>query len=157
MVYKSGNCGQAIALDQINGARPWSIFSTDLSGLTNYSTAAAASQDYASCENSALIREQGNNSVYPAVWATYNYTTAGTKVGDWCLPAAGIFTSIYNYKSTINAGLGRAGGTNVSSDVDVSSSEYNSSKAWVLNTDSSYGLSQLSKVNNYGVRPVIEF
>ena len=60
----------------------------DISGLTNYSSASAVSQDVASCENSAIIRAEGDSSKYPAVWTAYNYSTAGTKVGDWCLPAA---------------------------------------------------------------------
>ena len=84
VVYKDGKgAGQAMALKSI-GDYKWGPTSNDISGLTNYTFKdTGASQDVASCENSAKIRAQGNSSTYPAVWAAYNYTTTGTKVGDW--------------------------------------------------------------------------
>ena len=75
----SGGGGQAMALKSI-GSYKWSTEYVDISGLTTLSKF-QASQDVASCENSAKIRAQGNSSTYPAVWAAYNYTTTGTKVG----------------------------------------------------------------------------
>ena len=74
VVYKSGNCGQAMALKSV-GDYYWSTETVDISGLTNYTSQSSASQDYASCENSAKIRAQVTSSTYPAVWAAYNYTT----------------------------------------------------------------------------------
>ena len=50
----------------------------DISGLTNYRSASAVSQDVASCENSAIIRAEGDSSKYPAVWTAREYKTAGT-------------------------------------------------------------------------------
>ena len=38
----------------------------------------------------------GNKSKYPAAWAVHKYSTEGTSAGDWCLPAARIFTSYYD-------------------------------------------------------------
>ena len=159
VVYKSGNCGQAMALKSL-GDYLWSTEYVDISTLPNLSQS-QASQDFASCENSKKIRAQGNSSTYPAVWAAYNYTTTGTKAGDWCLPAAGIFTSYYNNQSVINTGFSRAGGTKFSASSPYtyawSSSEYFSFSAWYSNFYYSYGLGDYDKYNNYEVRPVIEF
>ena len=159
VVYKSGNCGQAMALDSVGGTYYyWSTEYVDISGLTNYSSSLAASQDFASCENSAKIRAQGNSSTYPAVWAAYNYTTTETKAGDWCLPAAGIFTSIYNNQSTINTGFRRAGGKQFTTSPQVwSSSGYSKGSAWRSLFSSSYGLLNYAKGNRFVVRPVLEF
>ena len=158
VVYKSGNCGQAMALKSLDDYE-WSTEYVDISGLTSYTSQSAASKDYASCENSAKIRAQGNSSTYPAVWAAYNYTTTGTKVGDWCLPAAGIFTSIYNNKSTINTGFSRANGTKFTTSTRAwSSSEYGDRHAWGLDFDDSYGLGNFGgKGVSVEIRPVLEF
>ncbi len=157
VVYKSGNCGQAMALKSI-GNYEWGGYGTDISTLPNYTSNSAASKDYASCENSKKIRAQGNSSTYPAVWAAYNYTTTGTKAGDWCLPAAGIFTSIYNNQSTINTGFSRANGTQFTSSTHAwSSSEYGNARAWYSGFNGGYGLLSSLKNYYYEVRPVIEF
>ena len=157
VVYKSGNCGQAMALKSL-GDYKWSTEYVDISGLTNYTSEKAASKDYASCENSEKIRAQGDSSTYPAVWQTYNYTTTGTKAGDWCLPAAGIFTSIYNNQSTINTGFSRANGTQFTNSTYAwSSSEHSTNVAWSSYFGYEYGLIHPNKYNSYEVRPVIEF
>ena len=158
VVYKSGNCGQALALYSI-GNYVWSSEYVDISGLTNLSQS-QASQDFASCENSKKIMAAGNKSKYPAVWAAYNYTTTGTKVGDWCLPAAGIITSYYNNQSVINTGFSRAGGTKFTDNTLAwSSSEYNYYSAWLSTFIGSYGLYYDGgiKRSDYEVRPVLEF
>ena len=160
VVYKSddGKCGQAMALNSV-GEYEWGGSGTDISGLTNYTSDSSASKDYASCENSAKIRAQGNSSTYPAVWAAYNYSTEGTKIGDWCLPAAGIFTSYYNNQSVINTGFSRAGGTKFTTSTYAwSSSEYDSSFAWLSYFNYSYGLNDdYYKYNYFKVRPVLAF
>ena len=157
----SGGGGQAMALNSLSGTYLWGGLGTDISGLTNYSSASSASQDFASCENSAKIRAQGTSSSYPAVWAAYNYSTEGTKVGDWCLPAVGIFTSIYNKQSTINTGFSRAGGTKFSASSPYtrawSSSERDEDFAWYSYFNYSYGLDWRGKDISYEVRPVIGF
>ena len=160
VVYKSddGKCGQAMALKSI-GNYYWSTEYIDISGLTNYTSQSSASKDYASCENSAIIRAQGTSSTYQAVWAAYNYTTTGTKAGDWCLPAAGIFTSYYNNQSVINTGFSRAGGTQFTTSTYAwSSSEYRNNDAWRSYFSYSFGLDWAYKnYNGYEVRPVLAF
>ena len=163
VVYKSGKCGQAMALNPVYGgtAYQWSTEYVNISSLTDYTSETEASQDFASCENSAKIRAQGDSSTYPAVWAAYNYTTTGTKVGVWCLPAAGILTSIKNNQSTINTGFSRAGGiqfTSISPETYAwSSSEDSSYTAWYSHFGDSYGLGTSYKRGEQVVRPVIEF
>ena len=155
--------GQALALESVNGGTIylWSTEYVDISDLTNYTSKDTAATDYASCENSAKIRAQGTSSTYPAVWAAREYKTVGTEAGDWCLPAAGIFTSYYNNQSVINTGFSRAGGTKFTTSTYAwSSSEYHNLSAWRSYFYSSYGLFATYKdYDDYNneVRPVLEF
>ena len=106
----------------------------------------------------------GNSSTYPAVWVANSYSTLGTKAGDWCLPAAGVFTSYYNNKDAVNAGFDRAGGSKfVYNTYAGSSTEHSSNHEWGARFNTSYGLSYSG---DYGtnpkeglieVRPVLEF
>ena len=162
VVYKSsdGNCGQAMALNSVNNGRMyyWSTEKVDIPGLTNYTSKEAGSQDFASCENSEKIRTQGDSSTYQAVWMAYNYTTTRTTVGDWCLPAAGIFTSIYDNQSTINTGFSRAGGAEFTTSTYAwSSSVYSSYGAYKSDFNYSYGFAGSLKSGTFEVRPVLEF
>ena len=158
VVYiSSEGCGQALALDSI-GSYEWGGSGTDISGLTNYALDSEASKDYASGENSMIIMAAGDKNTYPAVWAANDYSTEGTNAGDWCLPAAGILTSIYNNINVINTGFSRAGGTKFDSFTNLwSSTEFNSLIAWVRSYLNSYGLGITKKYDTHDVRPVIEF
>ena len=158
VVYVNGNGGgQALALDSI-GSYTWGGYGTDISGLTNYTSKDTAATDYASCENSKIIMAAGNKSTYPAVWAANEYSTKGTNAGDWCLPAAGIFTSYYNNQTAINLGFEKANGTKITtSTLAWSSSEYNNELAWYSYFDFNSGLSNSLKYYSLVVRPVIEF
>ncbi len=155
VVYKSGNCGQALALKSI-GSYQWGGYGTDISTLPNKTSAEAVSKDYDSCGNSKKIMAAGNKSKYPAAWAAHEYKTAGTEAGDWCLPAAGIITSVYNNREAINTGFSRANGTQFSSGA-WSSSEYGDTYAWSSRFGGSYSLDYDNKNYSYEVRPVIEF
>ena len=164
VVYKSadGNCAQAMALKPI-GRYKWSSESVDLS-LNNLTAGYRASADYQSCTNTVIITAAGDKSKYPAAWAAYEYKTEGTNAGDWCLPAAGIMTSIYNNMSVINAGFILTGGTQIrTSSYYWSSSEFRSDIAWYSNfggdygLGSDYGLLNYYKYDSHEVRPVLEF
>ena len=155
----SGGGGQAMALKSL-GRLKWATERVDISGLTNYKSSPTVTGDVASCENSAIIRAQGDSSTYPAVWTAYNYTTTGTKVGDWCLPAAGIFVSIHKNQSIINAGFSSAGGAQFTINTSAwASSEYDRTYVWnsAFSRNKIYGLDSFSKGYNQEVRPVIEF
>ena len=152
--------GQVMSLNSI-GNYAWGGYGTDISTLQNFSSASAASQDLASCENTAKIIAAGDKSKYPAAWAAHEYKTVGTNAGDWCLPAAGIMTSIKNGMELINIGYGLASGTKIgTSDHIWSSSEYTSYDAWYSGFDYDYGLLNIFnhyKDRDYEVRPVLEF
>ena len=138
----------------------------DIPTLNNYTSIEAASKDLASCKNTAIILAAGNHDAYPAAWAAYDYQIAGTEVGDWCLPAAGVMTSIKSNFSTINNGFNIAGGKPLEmNDYIWSSTECDNIHMWYSLFNSSYGITDhyFSPGNyiykNYGneVRPVLEF
>ena len=161
VVYVDGTGGgQAMALKKI-GDYAWSGYGTDITTLTNWSSAEMAATDVKSCSNTILITNAGNKSTYPAAWAAHEYKTEGTNAGDWCLPAAGIMTSIKNNMSAINAGFVLAGGDQLGrSSCLWSSSENRSSSAWYSNLSTDYGLYGSDTINkhySYEVRPVLEF
>ncbi len=169
VVYNNGaGHGQVMALKPI-GSYKWSSEDVDLN-LNNFATDQAASTDYQSCTNTVIITAAGDKSKYPAAWAAKEYSTEGTKAGDWCLPAGGIMTSIKNNMSVINAGFILTGGTQIgTSSYYWSSSETTSDNAWTSTFFNAYGLGNYSdnayydygtssSKNNRGeVRPVLEF
>ena len=161
VVYKSadGNCAQAMALKSIGNYR-WGGYGTDISTIQNYNTQEAASYDLNSCANTQKIIEvlKGIDS---AATAAQGYKTEGTNAGDWCLPAAGVFTSIHNNQSTVNTGITNAGGTQIIKNIYLwSSSEVSLTTAWSARLENAYGLGDnhnRTKSNDYEVRPVLEF
>ena len=160
VVYKSDDdkCGQAMALDSI-GSYAWGGYGTDIPTLSNYSSSSVAQNDIGSCGNTAKIIAAGDKSTYPAAWAAHEYSTEGTSAGDWCLPAAGIFTSYYNNQDAVNTGFSRVGGTKFTNTTYAwSSSEYYGNCAWYSYFGTSYGVFYyLDKSNSYEVRPVLVF
>ena len=163
VVYKSsdGNCAQAMALNSL-GEYAWGISSgiKDISALQNFPSPQDASQDFASCENTIIITsELPSKGNYPAAWETYEYETEGTKAGDWCLPAAGIMTSIKNNWGNISKGFSFAGGEQPNNEY-WTSTESGSSYAYISMGNQSnydYGTDSRPKESLNGVRPVIEF
>ena len=159
VVYDDGlGHGQVMALKSI-GSYAWGGYGTDIPTLSNYTSAEVAQNDIGSCANSAKIMAAGDKSKYPAVWAANEYSTEGTSAGDWCLPAAGIFTSYYNNQDAINTGFSRAGGTTFTDSTYAwSSSEYGSGNAWRSHFLNSYGLHGIYyKYLSGEVRPVLAF
>ena len=159
VVYVDGlGTGQAMALKSLDTKYKWATKAMDILGLTNYSLAEAASQDVSSCENSKIIMAAGDKDTYPAVWAAHEYSTEETSAGDWCLPAAGIFTSYYNNQDVINTGFSRAGGTQISTTTGFTSSSDSSLYGyWISNFNANYGLSVYHKEKYHSIRPVFEF
>ncbi len=157
VVYLGPSGYQALALESI-GSYNWGRYGKNISTLTDYTSSSAASKDYDSCGNTAKIIAAGNKSAYPAAWAAHEYKTAGTEAGDWCLPAAGIFTSYYNNQDAINTGFSRAGGTQFTKYTEAwSSSEGDSDYVWNSYFSDSYGLTYYSMNYSYEVRPVLAF
>ena len=179
VVYIDGQGhGQVMALKSI-GSYEWGEDDTDISTLQNFSSASTASQDLTSCANTEKILVAGDKSKYPAAWAAHEYKTEGTNAGDWCLPAAGIMSSIKNAMKLINIGydLINTYGLVSSSKIGTSSyywlsSERDKRSAWrSYFFNNNYGLDINEDYNpeaentSYGndkdrrneVRPVLEF
>ncbi len=161
VVYVDGfGHGQVMALNSI-GDYKWGGYGTDISSLPNYGSAAEAFLDLDSCGNTAKIVAAGDKSRYPAAWAAHEYKTEGTNAGDWCLPAAGIFTSIYYHQPEVNMGLAYGNGTQFTTSTYAwSSSEYYSNHAWRSDFSNSYGLLTSNsgiKDKSREVRPVLAF
>ena len=163
VVYTDGlGHGQVMALNSLSREYKWSSTSVNISTLPDYGANSKASKDFASCANSKIIMAAGDKSTYPAVWAANEYSTEGTKAGDWCLPAAGIFTSYYNNQEAINTGFSRANGTAFTSSTKAwASSEENYYEAWYSYFSFSDGLKGTDyagyKTAILEVRPVLEF
>ena len=164
VVYINGpGHGQVMALKSI-GDYAWGPSDVDISTLTNFTGAESASFDLNSCTNTQKIMAAGDKNTYPAAWAAHEYKTEGTNAGDWCLPAAGVFTSYYNNQQQVNIGMTNAGGTQIGmNSQNWSSSENNSGYAWYSTFAYEYGVGYYGysgyyyKNHSLGVRPVLEF
>ncbi len=148
----------AIDLEVSSYTLQWASSSKDISGLTNYTSESAAKGDYNGKSNTSIIIEHGDLYGYetPAADYCYNNRTAGTKKGDWYLPAQGELQLIYNNKTTLNNSLSKVGGKPLIADVHWSSSEYNGNSIWQLSLYNGYYFGN-SKVNRGYVRPVLAY
>ena len=142
----------------------WGGKGIDILGLQNFTSKSDVIKDFDSCGNTAKIVAAGDKNKYPAAWAAYEYKTSGTKAGDWCLPAAGVFTSYLNNKEAINSALIRANGEAIPSNAYFwTSSEYNADDAWYVNVASNsieYGFGggmSLLKNGYTPIWPVLQF
>ena len=167
VVHKSpdGNCAQAISLkDTYSKFSSWGAESKDITGVFNYNYKTGASQDYASCENTTAIVAETEDEEYNYLNAANDarkYNTAGTEMGDWCLPAAGILIDVLNNLTTINNAINLAGGS------PVTGSYWSSSErtppffgedfySWGIVIEENR-LSEVRRDVYSKVRPVIEF
>lgn len=85
VIFKSGDCGFALALEDAASSVQWSsklYVTPPLTGGTNDAVL--------SCENTGRIIETG--TFFPAAYAAYNYAPKGAEEtkGKWCLPTSGL-------------------------------------------------------------------
>ena len=156
VVYSSSlGHGQALAWDAPKGGdwKVWGGWGIDIPNLPNMSN---SRNDFNSCENTAAIMAAGDSSTYPAAWAAHNYSSTGTSVGDWCLPASGIIGSIRDNIDVINRALTGENKIDPSyaEEYMCSSTENDEYKFWA---GDNRGVFSLLKGKNCYVRPVIEF
>ncbi len=89
-----------------------------------------------------------------AVITVNSYTPAGTSRGDWYLPSKSELDVIYNKRSTINIGIRKAGGTQISTSTTTwSSSRSGYDIIWATGA-SSY---ELDMRESHYVRPVMNY
>ena len=125
IVYLDGQGhGQILGLKSL-GKYQWSSKEADVPTLTNFPTLENGNYDLNSCPNTDKIIAAGDKTLYPAAWATHEYSTEGTEAGDWCLPSAGIIASICTNIQKVNIGLNNAGGEQISAKSQIwTSTEY---------------------------------
>lgn len=158
-VNPDGIGGQVMASKSI-GNYWWGDSKTDLPGLRNKSTEYLASQDFDSCANTKSITYQGDSSVYAAAWAAKEYAPTAKTKGKWCLPAAGVMTSINSNIDKVQQGLSRINGINgefFPHCCPWSSTEFTVYGAWRSTLNNSYGIGNDGKYGNQAVFPVLEF
>ncbi len=138
----------------------WASKAEDVAELASITSKEAASTDYDSCGNTDILISIGNDSAYPAAWATRKYAPTTETAGNWCLPAAGIFTNIYNNQDVVNNAIAKVNGVTGAMDCCTwSSTEFSDYSAWSMQFSYDYGID----IYGYGktadkiVRPVLEF
>ncbi len=77
VIYLSGNCGEALALQPI-GSYQW--------GNGGAGAVTVTTDGLDSCPATKKVISAGTTSDFPAAWAAYNYGPSNTK-GKWCLPS----------------------------------------------------------------------
>ena len=136
----------------------WGGYERDIPGITN-TDSSKAKQDFKGKANTAAIKAYNSSlSNYPAAKYAYNYTTTGTNVGEWYLPAFGELNTVYSNKDYMNYALSLVGKKDIPTDYyHWSSSEHSKYSAWVL-TFGNGGVYDYSKdINILYVRPVLAF
>ena len=168
VIYVDGNgVGQAIALTSI-GKYQWSTLEGEISeaiprfgwygtGSENFENVTSI---YDSCKYSKIIVSTGDKISYPAAWAAHEYSTEGTTVGDWCLPAPEIF----DYYGTnpkyeiINDNLEKVGGKKLDSQTKAwSALASNQGTIYYVNLNITNAYGTTDQKDSYDVRPVFEF
>ena len=172
VIYKSddGNCAQAISVESFKTSYTWSSANTEQIDLSipNKDSYEAASTDFQSCENTNIIVSMGNKNDYPAAWAAHEYKTEGTKSGDWCLPAAGVFRAYPENEELIQSVIRKvAGNSNYIRQTIWTSTEKTGTFVWTAGASSvcKYGICYSYSTDRYSnkntitasVHPVIEF
>ena len=154
VVYIDGKGhGQVMALETL-GNYEWGGYRTDIPTLTNFTEEDIARYDLNSCANTEKILAAGDKSTYPAAWAAHEYKTEGTNAGDWCLPAAGVFTSFFYNRQLMNIGTIN---DIVREEPFWTSSEYGRFHARRANVDIGFSLDTREKNDRLAVWPVLEF
>ena len=138
----------------------WGYSNEDISSLPNYTSSDLALKDYDSCGNTDKIVAAGDDSTYPAAWATRKYAPTAETAGKWCLPAAGILMKIQNNQKAITTATSKVGGiSNLYSYWMYSSSECSDRRVWLVSlSDSTYSDSKdINKGDTSSIFPVLEF
>ena len=130
------NGSKRIAISLKRSTSFWSKSYVDISGIPNYSSSSSALQDFNGKSNTAAwVNHYGSSATNGAPGYCYNYTTAGTRKGDWYLPALGeLSASIWTYHCHVNTGLANIGDSDIlGSGYAWSSSEYaGEDRAWIM-------------------------
>ena len=135
-----------------------------------------AIKDFNSCNNTKRIISFGDENTYPAAWEAVYYAPLSVPetLGKWCLPAAGVLSSLFYNLDIVNNTLSKIEGTqfkNTGNSEDNeylwSSSEEDKTGAYVFSIKKINGITNFGKTYGWEegtgvvglltVRPVIEF
>ena len=156
VVYKSGNCGEALALEDV-GRDVWSRNSNTIPNLTYYKNITDAVNDFNSCGNTnTIVSTLYSQTYYPSAYLAANYSTTGTKAGDWCLPAYGILNSYAQNQAIVDAGFNKAGSSVPSLYAVWSSTASSEAWAWGFIVKEGYN-SNATTANKFNIVPSIKF
>ena len=137
----------------------WSRVTSDIPGIPDITNKDKAIQNYSGKTNTAAIKAYDSSLAdYPAAYYVYNYTTAGTKVGDWYLPALRELNEIYQNKTAIDKTLSVLVKLTLPTSYNnyLSSSETAIGRVWVLKFSNGVALSGYMD-SSYYVLPVLAF
>ena len=155
--YISGS--KRLAINLKNTEENWSWDWIDIDGIPNYTSYDTVLNDLNGKSNTAAwVAYWGADSEYAAGYC-YNYTTSGTSVGEWYLPAEGeLYASIWTNQSSVNSGLSAAGGTAIQNDFHWSSTEFGTHAAWIVRGSDGHITYDFDKfMSRYNVRCVLAF
>ena len=150
----------AIALESSSSVMTWGSYAVP--GITNYTNENQAKQDYNGKANTAAIKTYNSSlSSFPAAWYAYNYTTNGTNVGDWYLPALGELNTVYSNKDYMDYALSLVGKEAIPASYHWSSSKHSYDNAWLLyfsnGNVSNHSNTSFDGYSTGYVRPVLAF
>ena len=145
----------AVALD--SEEKKWSEEYFDIPDLKNEIYASGPTGGWDGKTSTKIIIDycQANGKSCPAAEYAYNYTTEGTKAGDWFLPYnMELFTMMDNYE-LISTQINLVGKNKMALGYYWSSAEYNDSDAW--GRDYNKRTRRIKKDGAYHVRPMLQF
>ncbi len=147
----------AVALN--SAGKAWSKEYFDIPGLNNITSSTTVLTDWNGKKNTKAIIEycKANSKSCPAAEYAYNYTTEGTKAGDWYLPALAELKAIYTNQTALDSVLASLNGGSVKSTIFWTSSEYSDVYAWGPYLNSGLNDFYYAKQNVVSVRPVINY
>jgi len=150
-VDSTGEHGWAVHLNDQGSNIRWSVLTSDIISLANYTTGRDASSDFDGFVNTQAIRAVGGASVFPAAWLI-------DVDNGWYLPSAGQLNLLYVSLSSINNSLMMVGGTPFSINAPFgywSSTEQNQNNVWYLSSLGSIGINP--KNSTFSIRSVRSF
>ena len=147
----------AIALE--TSKEIWAASDFDIPSLYNFSSSSVKS-DWEGKSNTRIVLEycRTNRKSCPAFEYVYSYRTAGTKVGDWYLPAIGELNAIYENFDVLNKTLVQIGGTELPKfEYHWSSNEQSETQAFFQIFSVGVIYPDGRKSGSHYVRPVLAF
>ena len=129
VIYNALGVLKAVSLAEVS--RYFSSYDSNIPGLTDFAEMNSALTDIDGRANTSIIFTALGSYAYAAVYCR-SFTTTGTQVGDWDLPALGELKYIIDNLSAIQSSLSSVSGTSiVTYGYWASSTESDAAYQWV--------------------------